>query len=313
MNLNPVYPKQWPGGYPRRPWLVEHMSDTMGVHDWIVHSRFSNRQNARDTADVLFNRARNEGMPDDYKVRVRFMERYEANPVYEKTWERPGEPAFSKGDRVSVLMMPYYQKEWIQCEGIVTNRIYTDMGKGLVSIYYIYFDQTDDCEGGEATATEDFLTHPKITIDEVKSNLENEVDVEANEQAAIAWSSVMDNHREKYGDNAVIIAHFGESTAVDGDLITDSTSRYTEGLVETRDGGRVPSSEEHVDVEVVASNVAYSMAKRYELREEVAEVSVVNILTKAILEKDQKYIATSVSGDTEVWAPPDKVKEKDLA
>ena len=131
--------------------------------------------------------------------------------------------------------------------------------------------------------------------DDISSALESAIEELANMNAAEAWSTPPDDLVDRYGE-VWIIAEFGGQYAVNGESVLDGEEipREPEGYERTREGGDVPAVEGYAYIDTVVDVVA----RKHNFREEDV---------RAVAEKEgyEEEIPWGVSGNTEVWAPPD--------
>lgn len=148
-------------------------------------------------------------------------------------------------------------------------------------------------------------------IDYIKNTLEEVVQEMADSSAAQTWSTpndqLLDNlEDEGYDPDSVLIeAEFGDAVAQNGDLISHASGDMPGarkaipedlGLNDINKGGRIPSTEEEIDLQHAAKEIARR------LKEDPTEVEKVL--------RDNEYgdqIYWGSSGDTTVWA-----KKKDI-
>jgi hypothetical protein len=139
---------------------------------------------------------------------------------------------------------------------------------------------------------------------EIKTALEEEVERLADESSATGWSTVGDQLTSDIEDagfdpaSIVILAEFGDATAVNGD-ITDETVHAVEGKLEPegyeyldRFGGRVPSEEGYAH----ADSAIEAVAKELDRSEEDVRTAAES------LDWWQEEIPRGTSGHTYVWA-----------
>lgn len=129
----------------------------------------------------------------------------------------------------------------------------------------------------------------------------------ANEDAAMTWSAQNDNDVDEYGD-VWVKAEFGDAVGVNGDLVQNDPDP-PEGWEETDRGGRVPSDEVYVSVDSATRAIADKISK------DLGRVIPDGVVRKIIEDKDWLYreeIAWSASGDTEIWAPPERIRARIL-
>jgi hypothetical protein len=141
--------------------------------------------------------------------------------------------------------------------------------------------------------------------DEIQKTLEETIESMAHAHAAEAWSTPYDDLKEKY-KNPWTIAYFGEWIAINGDLVSLAALRRPPRDYElVHEGGRVPTTEEHVSLE----HAIEAVAKNPELAKYPKEI--VRRLLDEIVAKEYKNaqeIPVSVSGEVEIWA---RVEEDD--
>ena len=139
---------------------------------------------------------------------------------------------------------------------------------------------------------------------EIKTALEEEVERLADESSATGWSTAGDQLTSDIEDagfdpaSIVILAEFGDATAVNGD-ITDETLHAVEGRLESegyeyldRFGGRVPSEEGYAH----ADSAIEAVAKELDRSEEDVKTAAES------LDWWQEEIPRGTSGHTYVWA-----------
>ncbi len=122
----------------------------------------------------------------------------------------------------------------------------------------------------------------------INDDASDALDTVANNQAAEAWSSPDDRY-----PGAWIVAEFGDSLAVNGELLNDDDKvpERPNDFVLTDRGGRVPTTEEIVDPKAIARTVASNIG-----------VPSGEQIVEEILRKENPHgIPVSVSGETEVW------------
>lgn len=139
---------------------------------------------------------------------------------------------------------------------------------------------------------------------EIKTALEEEVERLADESSATGWSTAGDQLTSDIEDagfdpaSIVILAEFGDATAVNGD-ITDETVHAVDGRLESegyeyldRFGGRVPSEEGYAH----ADSAIEAVAKELDRSEEDVKTAAES------LDWWQEEIPRGTSGHTYVWA-----------
>jgi hypothetical protein len=147
------------------------------------------------------------------------------------------------------------------------------------------------------------------TADEIRDDVlrkaETVIENLANDNAASAWSTPSDDMIEEFGD-VYVVANFGDSVAVNGEISMPGEARALRGWEQTDRGGRVPSTEEEVEVETVADIVARDLS--YDMKRKIPKELVEDILRDE--HGDRDHISWTVSGETEVYAPPEGMREQ---
>jgi hypothetical protein len=112
----------------------------------------------------------------------------------------------------------------------------------------------------------------------------------ADSQAAMAWSTPDDTTKQVFGEDVWISACFGGRCAVNGDLV-DALPAVPDGYEITRQGGKIPSTEEEVETRFAVEAVARATGLPTTLVSEVAEA-----------EGYPEVVSTTATGESDVWA-----------
>lgn len=144
-------------------------------------------------------------------------------------------------------------------------------------------------------ALNEILAESDLDYGEVSSALESAVDDLANQRAAEAWSTPGNQMLDDLGaeeDEVWIEAEFGDWIAVNGDLVLPGRpgKKKPGGYVLTDRGGRVPTTEEEVQVGFAVEKVARDLKISEDVVQAVADQEGMG-----------EYVYTSVSGDVDVW------------
>jgi hypothetical protein len=144
--------------------------------------------------------------------------------------------------------------------------------------------------------------------DDAVSEIRDAIRDLANMSAAGAWSTRTEEIIDKYGDDVIVLASFGDYWGMNGEVVLegDIGNLREKGYRLTNEGGDVPTTEEEVSVEEVihhASGVRRSTApSRWDF--------ICDVIEKEFGKEPDDYIYTSVSGETEVWAKQQSVEER---
>jgi hypothetical protein len=144
-------------------------------------------------------------------------------------------------------------------------------------------------------ALNEILAESNLDYGDVTSALESAVDDLANQRAAEAWSTPGNQMLDDLGaeeDEVWVEAEFGDWIAVNGDLVLPGRpgKKKPGGYVSTDRGGRVPTTEEEVQVGFAVEKVARDLKISEDVVQAVADQ-----------EGMEEYVYTSVSGDVDVW------------
>lgn len=142
--------------------------------------------------------------------------------------------------------------------------------------------------------------------DDVVKMAEGVIENMANDSAAGAWSTPHDDDIDQFGD-VYVVAYFGDSVGVNGNLVLPGDVNVPRGWEETDRGGRMPSEEEEIDLRSVAEVVAKDLS--YDMKREIQQDMVLKIL-KDEYSSNRDYGYTTVSGEVEIWAPPEGIRER---
>jgi hypothetical protein len=150
-----------------------------------------------------------------------------------------------------------------------------------------------------------FYTCPPIEDDlkeEVEQAAEKLLNVQADEDAAMIYSHVDDDTSSDFDGEVWIKSEFGDSVAVNEDVIWDKrrrkSARPPRGYVKTERGGFDPSGHEaEIERDRLADPIAAELTKK--LKRAIYPETVLEILKK-IYPKQYIYWGSS-GGDTEVW------------
>ena len=122
---------------------------------------------------------------------------------------------------------------------------------------------------------------PRGLASDIVSVIEGEIETQANQYAAEAWSTPED-------DDTFIVAEFGDWGAVNGDL--EGVGSPPHGYVLTDEGGEIPVVEGYAYREAVVDAVARKLKVAHKHVDRIAH-----------LMKLPEEIPVSVSGSTEIY------------
>jgi len=159
---------------------------------------------------------------------------------------------------------------------------------------------------------EGFYTCPPVINlirDEVLKVAEEEFDIEANERAAETQSYIdHEEYSEKYGDDILAVARFGDAVAVNGESGYQRSKIVPKGWVKLEDeGGVIPGGhEEQVDVDHIVERISEDLTE--ELKRPIDQDTVREIILKEYGYKG--YVMwQSDSGDSSIYMPRKALKD----
>lgn len=154
--------------------------------------------------------------------------------------------------------------------------------------------------------------------------IENEVRRQAEQNAAMAWSTPSDDDEENLGDDVIVVASFDMETAVNGDILEGRLEIPSTHEFYGRPGGDIPVVEDYAYLDHVARKVvkefdeeirewAEKDADAYEILGERArglslEGIVDNVMTH-LYGPDTQEVPVSVSGEAEYYVNKKVLRE----